>query len=122
MDTEAWLSDWLETDVQSLQARLDMTHGGANSGKIISDFEARARSIEDKKRKLNEMDTSLEDLQARITEVREKWEPELDALVEKISDAFRENFEQIQCVGEVGVYKDEEEFESWAIQIRVKFR
>lgn len=122
MDSEAWLSDRLETEVQSLQARLDMTHGGANSENIIRDFEARAKSIEDKNRKVNEMGSSLEDVQTKITELREKWEPELDALIEKISDAFRENFEQIQCVGEVGVYKDEEEFESWAIQIRVKFR
>ena len=71
---------------------------------------------------MNELDAALAEVQQKISEVREKWEPELDALVGKISDAFRENFEQIQCVGEVGVHKDEEEFEHWTIQIRVKFR
>ena len=44
-----------------------------------------------------------------------------DALVGEISEAFAENFSKIQCAGEVGIYKDED-FEHWAIQIKVKFR
>ena len=122
INDEEWLPERLETEIQSVQARLDMTHGGANSDNVIREFERRARDIVEKRAKLNEIDEALESVLETITEVREKWEPELDALVAKISEAFRENFEQIQCVGEVAVGKDEDEFENWAIHIRVKFR
>lgn len=122
MNREIWMPDRLQMEIEALQARLDMTHGGANSENLIREFDLRAKQIEEKGRKLNQLDSALEDVGEKIREVREQWEPELDELVGKISEAFKENFEQIQCVGEVGVYKDEEEFEAWAIQIRVKFR
>jgi len=63
----------------------------------------------------------LTKVQTDITEIKDQWEPELDALVAQISEAFGENFAKIQCAGEVGVHKDDD-FEQWAIQIRVKFR
>ena len=52
----------------------------------------------------------------------QQWEPQLDELIAKISEAFADNFSKIQCAGEVVVYKDEEDFDQWAIQIKVKFR
>jgi hypothetical protein len=45
----------------------------------------------------------------------------VDQLISQINDAFSYNFEQISCAGEVGVHKDED-FEKWAIEIKVKFR
>jgi chromosome segregation ATPase len=109
----------LETNIEATQARLEMTAGG-NAG-IIAEFEERGRKIERDRAKLEEIETNLEQLQSSITEIKDQWEPELDALVAQISEAFGENFAKIQCAGEVGVHKDDD-FEQWAIQIRVKFR
>ena len=109
----------LETNIEATQARLEMTTGG-NAG-IIAEFEERGRKIERDRAKLEELETNLEQLQNSITEIKDQWEPELDALVAQISEAFGENFAKIQCAGEVGVHKDDD-FEQWAIQIRVKFR
>ena len=64
---------------------------------------------------------ALKSLDNEIKEVKEQWEPQLDELISHISDAFADNFSKIQCAGEVGVHKDED-FELWAIQIKVKFR
>lgn len=111
--------DELDTNVQSTQARLEMTTGG-NAG-IITEYEDRAKKIERDRGKLADLENTLEELQSSIEEIKNQWEPDLDALVAQISEAFADNFAKIQCAGEVGVHKDED-FEQWAIQIRVKFR
>ena len=84
-------------------------------------YEERGRTIERRRAKLAEIDTNLEGLSGKIVEIMEQWEPELDNLIALISEAFADNFAKIQCAGEVAVHKDED-FELWAIQIRVKFR
>ena len=119
-EIQDWTPEQMETETQSTQARLDMTHGGGNDN-TLREFERRARHIEEKRTRLNELDASLEGLGSQITDVRSRWEPELDRLVAKISEAFADNFSKIQCAGEVAVYKDED-FEQWAVQIKVKFR
>lgn len=111
--------DDLDTNIEATQARLEMTTGG-NAG-IVAEYEERGRKIERDRGKLDEIERTLERLQSSIKEIKDQWEPELDALVAQISEAFGENFAKIQCAGEVGVHKDDD-FEQWAIQIRVKFR
>jgi chromosome segregation ATPase len=118
-DVKEMTPDELETNVEATKARLEMTTGG-NAG-IIAEYEDRGRKIERDRAKLETIEATLENLQASITEIKDQWEPKLDALVAQISEAFGENFAQIQCAGEVGVHKDDD-FEQWAIQIRVKFR
>lgn len=109
----------LETVIQSTQARLEMTTGG--NANIIAEFEERAKKIDKDRERLGRVETALRELQASVEEIKSQWEPQLDALVGQISEAFAENFAKIQCAGEVAVHKDED-FEQWAIQIRVKFR
>ena len=109
----------LETVIQSTQARLEMTTGG--NANIIAEFEERAKKIDKDRERLGRVETALRELQASVEEIKSQWEPQLDTLVGQISEAFAENFAKIQCAGEVAVHKDED-FEQWAIQIRVKFR
>jgi chromosome segregation ATPase len=110
----------LELEVEAVSARLEMMVEG-NSG-IIKTFEKRQEDIIKTQDKLEEHTASLDTIKTQIAEIRSQWEPELDALVAKISDAFAHNFEQIGCAGEVVVYKDEEDFDKWSIQISVRFR
>lgn len=109
----------LETEIQATQAELESLHGGNEN--IIREFEARAKKIEDKRASLEGLESSLVELTNNIAKIRSEWEPRLDRLVAEISEAFAENFSQIQCAGEVGVDKHED-FEQWKIQIKVKFR
>lgn len=109
----------LETEIDSERARLELMHEG--NGSVIKDFEARQRKIDGLSARLEEIRHALSELDGRIQELREQWEPELDSLVSKISTSFSFNMEQISCAGEVGVFKDDD-FDQWAIHIRVKFR
>lgn len=110
----------LELEVHAVSARLGMMVEG-NSGTIRA-FEKRKEDIAKTQEKLEQHMADLENTKARILEVRSEWEPQLDALISKISEAFAHNFEQIGCAGEVIVYKDEEDFDRWSIQISVRFR
>ncbi|CAD0111154.1 unnamed protein product [Aureobasidium uvarum] len=112
--------DEYEAEIDSTKARLEMVHGG--NPQILREYEKRAGDIERSKRKLELIENELIELQQNITSVRQKWEPELDQLIGQISDAFSENFAKINCAGQVEVYKEDDDFHRWAIQIQVKFR
>ncbi|KAK5175055.1 Structural maintenance of chromosomes protein 5 [Saxophila tyrrhenica] len=115
-----WTEDQLETEIESVTTRIQLTSGNGNQN-TIREFEERASRIETKCAKLRDIEAHLRDLFNRIEELRGKWEPKLDELVAQISEAFAENFTRIQSAGEVAVHKDDD-FEQWAIQIKVKFR
>ncbi|KAL8824374.1 MAG: hypothetical protein Q9191_005097 [Dirinaria sp. TL-2023a] len=110
----------MEEEISSEKARLELMHEG--NGGVIKEYEQRQKRVEALKAKEEECNHALQELGAKITELRGNWEPELDNLVEKISRSFSYNMQQINCAGEVGVFKDEQDFDDWAIQIRVKFR
>ncbi len=110
----------LELEIESEQARLELMHEG--NGGVIREYEQRQKRIDLLKAKLEEINHGLGELGGQIKEKRDRWEPELDNLVAKISNSFSFNMKQISCAGEVGIFKDEDDFDQWAIQIRVKFR
>ena len=117
---EGQSSEELEIEIESEKARLELMHEG--NGGVIREFEQRQRQIDALKAKLEEINHGLGEFDEKIKELRDQWEPELDQLVGKISDSFSYNMQQISCAGEVAVFKDEDDFDQWAIQIRVKFR
>ncbi len=118
MSEDATVED-LETEIAAEESKLEYIH--ANNPNAIKQFEERQALIDSLKAKNEETEIKLAKIARRITKIREIWEPELDNLIAKISDAFAWNFEQIGCAGEVSVHKDED-FNLWAIQIKVKFR
>lgn len=121
----------LEADIDSEKARLELTQGGNSN--MIKEFEDRERQMEGVENKLADFEKKLADYNHAIDEIRSKWEPQLDELVKRISDAFGDSFARIGCAGQVTLDKAEEEagpngeaggsdFGEWSIQIHVKFR
>ena len=110
----------LENEIEGEKARLELMHEG--NGGVIKEFESRQKRIDALKAKLEEFKHGLDEFEEKIRDIREEWEPRLDKLVKKISDSFSFNMKQINCAGEVGVFKDEQDFDQWAILIQVKFR
>jgi chromosome segregation ATPase len=120
------LSESPDTTVETLHAQItaeemQLQYIHATNPNAIEQFERRQIDIDKLKAKIHEAVEDLERMNRRITKTRSRWEPELDKLVAEISDAFSYNFESIGCAGQVGIHKDED-FEQWAIQIKVKFR
>lgn len=106
-------------DIETENAKLGLIHAADPS--VLRDFERRAQEIERWEAVSAAKREELEQLNEKIQELREAWEPALDEIIRRINDAFSYNFEQINCAGEVGVHKDED-FDRWAIEIKVKFR
>jgi chromosome segregation ATPase len=74
-----------------------------------------------------ERQTQIEEISKNITQYRQIWEPRLESMVNRVSTAFGEAFRSIGCAGEVLLAKSDgdvptDDFEKWAIQIKVKFR
>ena len=109
----------LESEISSEKARLELMQEG--NGGVIREYEQRRRKIDTTRSKLNEYLEAKAELDGVIVSLHDEWEPKLDNLIKQISDAFSFNMQQINCAGEVGISKDED-FDQWAIQIRVKFR
>jgi hypothetical protein len=109
----------LQMDIAAEESKLEFIH--ASNPNAIRQYEKFQIDADKLKSKIQETEASLATMAEEITEIRGKWEPQLDILIAKISDAFSYNFEQIGCAGEVNVHKDDD-FEQWAIQIKVKFR
>ncbi|KAG4431752.1 hypothetical protein IFR05_012767 [Cadophora sp. M221] len=129
-DNEQYLEGWRnlapEITVDQLQAQIlteetKLEFVVASNPNAINEYNKRKGDVDRLSRKVGETDEKLESMGRRITEIRELWEPELDTLIAEISDAFSHNFEQIGCAGEVSIHKDDD-FDLWAIQIKVKFR
>lgn len=110
----------LEIEIESQEARLELVHEG-NPG-LVREFEERQRRIDRLKEKVTAAEEEMRGMNDKIREIREKWEPELDELVGRISDAFADNMERIKCAGTVTVHKEGDDFENWAIHVSVKFR
>ncbi|KAI0152948.1 P-loop containing nucleoside triphosphate hydrolase protein [Xylariaceae sp. FL1272] len=110
----------LTSEIDVEQSKLEYVH--AVDPSILRQFEKRAQEIQGLTQRNADLTKKFESLSRKIDELRQKWEPRVDALITKINDAFAYNFEQINCAGQVDIHKDEEDFEEWAIEIKVKFR
>ncbi|KAK3693986.1 SMC5-like protein [Podospora appendiculata] len=106
-------------DIRTEKAKLEVIQ--ASNPHALEEFENWAARIEKERQSHTGQEARLTALNNKINSIRSQWEPKLDDLVSQINDAFSYNFEQISCAGEVGVHKDED-FDKWAIEIKVKFR
>ncbi len=122
-DLEAKAADKSVDDVdQAIQverAKLEVIQ--ASNPTALEEYERYAARIERERANQENQEARIAELTERIDHIKTQWEPRVDQLVGQINDAFSYNFEQISCAGEVGVHKDED-FDKWAIEIKVKFR
>lgn len=61
-------------------------------------------------------------MQEQLQHAKENWLPQLMEKVNKVSSAFSENFARIGSVGEVALHEEGQDYEQYAIHIKVKFR
>ncbi|CAK7206660.1 Structural maintenance of chromosomes protein 5 [Sporothrix eucalyptigena] len=109
----------LENEIAAEQAKLGLTRDVDKD--VLDEYQRRGDQIDAIRSSLASRTSGFDDMSAKIADLRGRWEPRLDELIGRINDAFSYNFEQINCAGEISVHKDED-FDKWAIDIRVKFR
>ncbi|KAJ3158631.1 Structural maintenance of chromosomes protein 5 [Geranomyces michiganensis] len=110
----------LETILAEQEARAE-TINQTDAG-VIADYERRSAEIARIRGRMENAQGHLDEHRAKMAQVRNKWVPELTALVARISSSFSAAFEKIGCAGEVRLAIDEEDYDKWGIDILVKFR
>lgn len=109
----------LNNAIDAEKSKLDYVQAGNSNA--IKEYERRQIEVEKLTQKIKDVEEELGDVDRDLQNVRRLWEPELDKLVSEINEAFSYNFQQMGCAGEVSIHKDED-FDKWAIYIKVKFR
>lgn len=109
----------LKNEIDAEKSKLDYVQAGNSNA--IKEYERRQIEVDKLTQKIRDLEGELATVGERLTAIRQLWEPELDKLVYEINDAFSTNFQKMGCAGEVSVHKDED-FDKWAIDIKVKFR
>ncbi|KAI7875309.1 P-loop containing nucleoside triphosphate hydrolase protein [Lichtheimia hyalospora FSU 10163] len=109
----------IEEEINRSKAKADTLK--TNNPKALEQFEARKREIDQLSEKIEGNQQKLDSLKDKILNVKNQWEPRLTTVVSKISDKFSDALQRIGCAGEVCVHQ-EEDFDKWGIEIRVKFR
>ncbi|PHH50504.1 Structural maintenance of chromosomes protein 5 [Ceratocystis fimbriata CBS 114723] len=105
--------------LEAERAKLELLHVGDPATMRL--YEELNVAIADTQRHLENSHARLQEYQQNIEEKQSMWEPQVELLIRKISDAFAYNFEQIGCAGEVRLHKAEN-FDQWALHIMVCFR
>jgi chromosome segregation ATPase len=113
-------AEMVTADIRTQELRL----GGIETTNphALQEYEKRAVEIDRLRREKEQREAEAGTLTQEIRALRGKWEPGVDKVVSRINRAFSHNFEQINCAGEVDVHKDADDFEKWAIEIKVRFR
>ncbi|KAH6646971.1 P-loop containing nucleoside triphosphate hydrolase protein [Truncatella angustata] len=110
----------IDQEISAEEAKLELIH--AVDPSVLRQFDERAKKIEQLQKQNEELNGKLERLEEQIKELMSKFEPRLDTIIAAVNEAFGRNFERISCAGEVGLFKHPDDFEQWAIEIKVKFR
>uniref|UniRef100_A0A4W5NQ12 Structural maintenance of chromosomes protein 5 n=1 Tax=Hucho hucho TaxID=62062 RepID=A0A4W5NQ12_9TELE len=87
--------------------------------KVVDEYYRREQEIKNLEKELDDKGSALDTCRQNISEAKECWLNPLKQLVEQINEKFR----SMQCAGEVDLHSEnEEEYDTYGICIRVKFR
>lgn len=89
---------------------------------VLEQYKRRKTLIEEKYRKLERQQKELEEMQQRMSALKEAWEPRVLSLISGLSERFSEYFDRMKCAGEVQLSRDASDYDKWGVEIMVKFR
>lgn len=110
------------------ELRTEIQHYQDEAEKIVADeasiveYERRKKEIEEKELQLQNLKDRVANISNTVNELKEKWLKPLKTCVDKINETFMEYCKHIGISGEVCLTGNDEDFRSWEIDIRVKFR
>ncbi|KAI0030174.1 P-loop containing nucleoside triphosphate hydrolase protein [Vararia minispora EC-137] len=109
----------LQNELEVQRQKLDLCFQ-TNPG-VIEQYERRKAEIEALTEKVAERQRKADKVERQIKMAKDNWHPALLDLVKSIGQKFSAAFERIGCAGEIEL-TEHEDYDKWAITIRVKFR
>lgn len=110
-----------ELELERTQAEATLESTAQVNRVVIQQYEDRQKKIERLRDSINQRQHELGVAEARVQRIKDRWLPELNALIEKINTRFSAAFDRIYCAGEVRLAQNDD-YSKWAIEILVKFR
>ena len=89
---------------------------------VVLEYEKRCKEIQDKEKELETFKTDVANMTSVMEELKSKWLAPLKECIQKINETFVEYCHHIGISGEICLTGDEDNFEKWEIEIKVKFR
>eukprot|EP01129_Flabellula_baltica_P003603 TRINITY_DN13357_c0_g1_i1.p1 TRINITY_DN13357_c0_g1~~TRINITY_DN13357_c0_g1_i1.p1 ORF type:complete len:1058 (+),score=274.98 TRINITY_DN13357_c0_g1_i1:334-3507(+) len=114
----------IEVALEKYETKISAIH--LRDDGVVAQYEAREKEIADLREKYKEAEGAFVNKQNHMKQLREKWEPQLQELVERINEKFSLAFSEIGCEGVVELNKnsegEEDDVENWGMEIKVKYR
>ncbi|RWS26333.1 structural maintenance of chromosomes protein 5-like protein [Leptotrombidium deliense] len=112
----------LQSEIRNLHLRLESIAVNYDSN-LVRDFNKRKELIRRRKEELAEFNTDIQLLKTEMESIKSIWIPPLESLINRIDDNFGRFMKRLGCAGDVILSRDkDDDFESYGISIRVKFR
>lgn len=109
----------LDTEIDNHRVRISaITHNPA----IIEKFQQREAEIAKLSDELENHNTMLQEKQARIVTLKNRWLPKVEEFVQEIDANFAQFYKEIGCVGNVKLSAEGDDFEKYSIDIWVSYR
>ncbi|XP_076928090.1 structural maintenance of chromosomes protein 5-like [Bidens hawaiensis] len=117
----------MPSTIEELNAAIQDITSQANSilflnHNILEEYERRQKKIEELSVKLESDEKELSARLEELSNLKGKWLPTLRNLVAQINETFSKNFQEMAVAGEVSLDERGNEFDSYGILIKVKFR
>ncbi|GMH32530.1 hypothetical protein BSKO_00364 [Bryopsis sp. KO-2023] len=114
-------------DLEELSHQKECEAAGinCNNTQALQDYQKRKKEVEMLTKQMEKEQSMVDQIADRIAVIKSDWLPRLTATVEKVNKTFMRNFKLIGSVGEVelaGEEKHGDDYRSYALEIRVKFR
>ncbi|KAL4856314.1 Structural maintenance of chromosomes protein 5 [Chlorella vulgaris] len=115
--TQEGLQDFLNTKMAEADGML------VSNPAALEQYHERCAMIAAQEQELAVLEEKRGLARATIDDVTSRWLPELQRIVAQVNATFSENFKSVGCAGDVVLHEAPgEDFEKYAIEIRVKFR
>eukprot|EP01027_Heterolobosea_sp_BB2_P006932 GEZU01010378.1.p1 GENE.GEZU01010378.1~~GEZU01010378.1.p1 ORF type:complete len:869 (-),score=268.96 GEZU01010378.1:51-2597(-) len=111
--------DEIDREISRNQAEADAIAEVHHSA--IEEYEKLQKQIEEKERELKQFEDELQNAENTIERYKNQWLPPLKACLAKVNETFRQYCTNIGIAGEVQLVENED-FDKYAIQIKVRFR
>lgn len=112
----------IDIAITNHEVRAECMSGGRSN--VLEEYEKCKNNVEVLKEKIRNYHANLENVQKNIDDNHQNWMPQIVQLIDRINKNYQGYFAAMGCVGEVSLFKPENErdYHEYGIQIRVKFR
>lgn len=110
--------------INKFQAKINCLGSSNNGLEIFLQYKKLTKEVDFLHRKIRKKEHNLNAYKENLNVKKQQWMNEVEELITRINANFQTFFMNMNCAGEIALYKgtDEDDFNGYGIHIKVKFR